>query len=152
MIIISGIRLRRKDKKVIPVEIKPLVIRNALEMVAIVCIFVSVRLIPISTFMILFNTKAVLIYLLKIVLDRKLPPLSFILSCICCFVGMIMVIWPRQEGQSASVHAPSSADGLSSNLETSWKVSEMFGILGCLFGTIGIGLSDIYLNNVGSFY
>ena len=92
MVIVSIIRLKLQKKKILPSFIRPLVIRNTLEMTAIISIFISVKLIPISTFVILFNSKGAIIYIFETIVEKKCPPISHVICCILSFVGMVMVI------------------------------------------------------------
>ena len=130
ILIVSITRLRLKNKRLFPDIIKPLIIRNSLEILAILSMFISVKFVPISTFMVIFNSKGVLIYVFETVLKRRLPPTTHIVCCLVCFVGMIMVVSP------------------SVDLSSQASISETLGVLGCLVSTSFIGMSDVYLNHI----
>ena len=66
-----------------------------------IAVLLSTKHVSMSLFMIIFNSKALFIYLFQTVHKRKCPPLSFCVCCALSFVGMVLVIYPTQQTPQA---------------------------------------------------
>ena len=128
---ISLTRLIKRKKELVPSNIRDLVIRNALDVSGVIAVLLSTKHVSMSLFMIIFNSKALFIYLFQTVHKRKCPPLSFCVCCALSFVGMVMVIYPTQQTPEALNPDP---------------LTETLGAGLCLLGTLLIGLADTYLH------
>ena len=128
---ISLTRLIKRKKELVPPNIRDLVIRNALDVSGVIAVLLSTKHVSMSLFMIIFNSKALFIYLFQTVHSRKCPPLSFCVCCAFSFVGMVLVIYPTQQTPESPNPDP---------------LAEALGAGLCLLGTLLIGLADTYLH------
>ena len=138
MLIVSILLIKFNKISLIPKNKTPLLIRNLLNVLGILFMFASVKLVPISTFFILFNTKGVMIYIMETLWKWRLPPKMHILCCLASFTGTMMVVWPST---SSSVEDPNFS-----------RMSQTLGVIGCCLTALFDSMADFYLNHVGKNY
>ena len=130
-------KLKSRGSRLIPREITPIFIRNLFELLGQLGWYLSIKLIPMSTFFILFNTKGIWVYILETFWKRKCPPTMHIVCCVVSVIGTLIVIWP-----STSARAEPSRSILSTS----------FGILGSLMSSVFISISDVYMNHLSELH